>query len=55
LFWRGTKVQISGFNFTATKPNNAKARKPIKAGTGSENSRNAIPHAREAREAKARK
>jgi hypothetical protein len=59
-FWfnvlRGTKgFQISGFNFAAVNPSKAKPRRPSKAGTGSENSRNAHPIAREAREAKARK
>jgi hypothetical protein len=51
---RGTKVQISGFNFAAAKPNNAKPQKPSKAGNGSEKRMNAIPQAREAREANAR-
>ena len=58
VFWfdvlRGTKVQSSGLIFAATKPSDAKARKPIKAGTGAENRRNAQPIAREAREATAR-
>lgn len=54
MFWRGTKVQSSGFNFTATKPSKAKPAKQSKAGTGAEKSRNAQPQAREAREAKAR-
>jgi len=58
-FWfdvlRGTKVQSSGFNFTAANPSDAKPQKQSKAGTGSENRRNAIPQAREAMEAKARR
>jgi hypothetical protein len=58
-FWfdalRGTKVQSSGLSFAAANPSKAKARKPIKAGIGSEKRRNAQPQAKEAREANARR
>jgi len=54
MFWRGTKVQISGFNFAAANPSDAKPEKQSKAGRRAEKRRNAIPQAREAREANAR-
>jgi hypothetical protein len=59
-FWfdvleRNEGFYISGLIFTAVNPNNAKPAKASKARNGAENSRNAHPIAREAREAKARR
>jgi hypothetical protein len=51
---RGTKVQSSGLILTAVNPSDAKLEKQSKERNGAENSRNAHPQAREAREAKAR-
>jgi hypothetical protein len=59
-FWfdvleRNKGFQSSGLSFAAANPSDAKPRKASKARNGAENSRNAIPQAREAREATARK
>ena len=58
-FWfdvleRNEGFYISGLIFAAVNPSKAKPEKASTARIGSEKSRNAIPHAREAREASAR-